>query len=109
MSQISLNKILLNVEKMDSLSGILNYSSIENHTHEERSYWCKCSANDFENNRYSNNASVNMINKLPIKGNDFRLKQLFQNLIQNALKYNDKEHIIMRSQVPKRIKNIYFK
>jgi hypothetical protein len=32
----SLNKILLNVEKMDSLiAGILN-SSIENHTHEER-------------------------------------------------------------------------
>jgi signal transduction histidine kinase len=37
-----------------------------------------------------------------LKGNDFRLKQLFQNLIQNALKYNDKEHIKLRSQVPKR-------
>jgi light-regulated signal transduction histidine kinase (bacteriophytochrome) len=40
--------------------------------------------------------NINITNKLPVlRGNDFRLKQLFQNLIQNALKYNDKEHIII--------------
>lgn len=94
----SLNRILLNVEKMDSLiKGILNYSSIENHTHEERIIDVNVVLNDFlKTIDIPKNASVKVINKLPIlKGNDFRLKQLFQNLIQNALKYNDKEHIII--------------
>ena len=94
----SLNRILLNVEKMDSLiKGILNYSSIENHTHEERIIDVNVVLNDFlKTIDIPKNASVKVINRLPIlKGNDFRLKQLFQNLIQNALKYNDKEHIII--------------
>ena len=92
----SLNRILLNVEKMDSLiKGILNYSSIENQTHEERIIDVNVVLNDFlKTVDIPKNASVKVITKLPtLKGNDFRLKQLFQNLIQNALKYNDKEFI----------------
>jgi light-regulated signal transduction histidine kinase (bacteriophytochrome) len=94
----SLNKILLNVEKMDSLiAGILNYSSIENHTHEERVIDVNLVVQDFlKTIEVPDNANINITNKLPVlRGNDFRLKQLFQNLIQNALKYNDKEHIII--------------
>jgi light-regulated signal transduction histidine kinase (bacteriophytochrome) len=92
----SLNRILLNVEKMDSLiTGILNYSSIENHTHEERVIDLNLVVRDFLNTiEVPDNANVIITNVLPVlRGNDFRLKQLFQNLIQNALKYNDKEHI----------------
>ena len=94
----SLNRILLNVEKMDSLiAGILNYSSIENHTHEERVIDVNLVVQDFlKTIEVPDNANINITNKLPVlRGNDFRLKQLFQNLIQNALKYNDKEHIII--------------
>ncbi|MFE3847225.1 ATP-binding protein [Flavobacterium sp. LB3P45] len=37
---------------------------------------------------------ITVNNQLPkVFGNDFRYKQLFQNLIQNAIKYNDKEKI----------------
>lgn len=92
----SLNRILLNVEKMDSLiTGILNYSSIENHTHEERIIDVNLVIQDFlKTIEVPDNANINITNELPVLiGNDFRLKQLFQNLIQNALKYNDKEHI----------------
>lgn len=92
----SLNRILLNVEKMDSLiKGILNYSSIENHTHEERIIDVNLVVQDFlKTIEIPNNANISITNDLPVlMGNDFRLKQLFQNLIQNALKYNDKEHI----------------
>ncbi|CAH0334519.1 Adaptive-response sensory-kinase SasA [Flavobacterium sp. CECT 9288] len=92
----SLNRILLNVEKMDSLiKGILNYSSIENHTHEERIIDVNHVVQDFlKTIEIPNNADISITNDLPVlMGNDFRLKQLFQNLIQNALKYNDKEHI----------------
>ncbi len=92
----SLNRILLNVEKMDSLiTGILNYSSIENHTHEERVIDVNLVVQDFlKTIEVPDNANINVTNELPVlMGNDFRLKQLFQNLIQNALKYNDKEHI----------------
>jgi light-regulated signal transduction histidine kinase (bacteriophytochrome) len=92
----SLNRILSNVEKMDSLiKGVLNYSSIENHMHEERFIDLNVLVHDcLKTIEISNNVSVKVINELPtLKGNDYRLKQLFQNLIQNALKYNDKEYV----------------
>ena len=39
-----------------------------------------------------NHIKVNITTSLPtVKGNKFRLQQLFQNLISNAVKYNDKE------------------
>ncbi|ELV7526131.1 GHKL domain-containing protein, partial [Flavobacterium psychrophilum] len=39
-----------------------------------------------------NHIEIILKNKMPkIVGNDITLKQLFQNLIQNAIKYNDKE------------------
>jgi signal transduction histidine kinase len=85
---------------------ILNYSSIENHPWNDV-YWCKCSADFLKTIDIPEKTNVKVIINFQLKGNDFRLKQLFQNLIQNALKYNDKEHIKLRSQ-KKRIKNIYF-
>jgi light-regulated signal transduction histidine kinase (bacteriophytochrome) len=64
----SLNKILLNVEKMDSLiAGILNYSSIENHTHEERVIDVNLVVQDFlKTIEVPDNANINITNKLPV-------------------------------------------
>ena len=90
----SLNKILLNVEKMDSLiKGILNYSSIESQMYEERSVDLNKVVRDcLKSMDLPKNTTVKILNELPtIKGDLFRLKQLFQNIIQNAIKYNDKE------------------
>lgn len=92
----SLNKILLNVEKMDSLiTGILNYSSIEDQMQEERSVDLNKVVRDcLQSIDMPKNASVKISNVLPtVNGDLFRLNQLFQNIIQNALKYNDKSYI----------------
>lgn len=90
----SLNKILLNVEKMDLLiKGILNYSSVESQTQDDRSIDLNVMVNDIlKTIDIPPNFSISVQDTLPrFFGNDFRLKQLFQNLIQNAIKYNDKE------------------
>jgi hypothetical protein len=56
--------------------GILNYSS-ENHTHEERVIDVNLVVQDFlKTIEVPDNANINITNKLPVLGNDFR--QLFQ-------------------------------
>ncbi|MCG9791624.1 sensor histidine kinase [Flavobacterium algicola] len=92
----SLNLILSNVEKMDLLiKGILNYSSIESQNSEDRIIDLNVLVNDILNTiEIPENTKVTFGNELPkILGNDFRFKQLFQNLIQNGIKYNDKEEV----------------
>lgn len=90
----SMNLILSNVEKMDLLiKGILNYSSIQNQPAESRTIDLDHLTTElFKTIEVPNNFKIVIATKLPrILGNDFRYKQLFQNLIENALKYNDKE------------------
>lgn len=90
----SLNRILLNVEKMDLLiKGILNYSSIENQTNDDRVIDLNVIVNDvIKGIDIPAHFTVSVHPQLPkLHANDFRIKQLFQNLIFNALKYNDKE------------------
>jgi hypothetical protein len=66
MRPISLNKILLNVEKMDSLiAGILNYSS-ENHTHEERVIDVNLVVQDFLKTIEVPDNANKVTNKLPV-------------------------------------------
>lgn len=94
----SLNLILSNVEKMDLLiKGILNYSSVESQLDEERLIDLNVLIQDVLNIiEVPDHVVITVRNKLPkIVGNDFRFKQLFQNLIQNAIKYNDKEKVIV--------------
>ncbi|CAM2822805.1 sensor histidine kinase [Flavobacterium frigoris] len=94
----SLNLILSNVEKMDLLiKGILNYSSVESQPGDERLIDLNVLIQDVLNIiEVPDHVAVTVKNKLPkIVGNDFRFKQLFQNLIQNAIKYNDKEKVIV--------------
>lgn len=87
--------ILAKIDKMDALiNGILKYSSIDkiNNTRE------KINLNTLvyeivENIYIPNNIKIVINTKLPCIaiGDKFRFKQLFQNLISNAIKYNDKE------------------
>lgn len=94
----SLKLILYNVEKMDLLiKGILDYSSIEKQETDNRIIDLNNLVNEILRSIYMPaHADVTMTNQLPkVLGNDFRFKQLFQNLIQNAIKYNDKENILI--------------
>lgn len=91
----SLNRILFNVEKMDLLiKGILNYSSIESQSHDSRAIDLNVMIKDIlKTIPIPENVVITIDTILPkIWGNDFRLKQLFQNLIENAIRYNDKEN-----------------
>jgi signal transduction histidine kinase len=93
-SRKSLDLILFNVEKMDLLiNGILNYSSIEKQESETRCLDINILLDEIKQ-------SINVPKHIEIKSNDnlpkvfgnhFRFRQLFQNLIQNAINYNDKE------------------
>ncbi|CAH8283629.1 phospho-acceptor domain-containing protein [Mariniflexile fucanivorans] len=90
----SLNLIRGNVEKMDNLiSGILNYSTIN----KNQTTTYDLDLNEIINDilisvKIPEHIKVNLPSSLPIiKGDKFRVKQLFQNLIDNAIKYNNKE------------------
>lgn len=90
--QKTLNLIRDNVEKMDTLiNGILEYSTIGKNQIE---------VYDVDLNNLIDNIlniievpehiSITKTNLPTIQGDKYRLQQLFQNLIGNAIKYNDK-------------------
>lgn len=88
----SLGLIRNNVEKMDTLiNGILEYSTIgKNKIDVYDVDLSKLVESIIESLKIPEHFSVN-INQLPtIKGDKYRLQQLFQNLISNAISYNDK-------------------
>lgn len=92
----SLNLILSNVEKMDLLiKGILDYSAIEKQNDDDRIIDLNILVDEIlRTNSVQSHVDIQIKNELPkIFGNDFRFKQLFQNLIQNGIKYNNKENI----------------
>lgn len=92
----SLKLILSNVEKMDFLiKGILDYSAIEKQRDDDRLIDLNVLVDEIlRTMSVPSNVSVTMNNVLPkVQGNDFRFKQMFQNLIQNAIKYNDKANV----------------
>jgi len=89
----SLDLILSNVEKMDLLiKGILDYSTIDKQEIDDRWIDINQSIDDITRTiSVPKNLEIVVKNPMPtLFGNDFRFKQLFQNLIQNAIKYNDK-------------------
>lgn len=90
----SLDLILSNVEKMDLLiKGILDYSTIDKYEINDRMIDLNFLVEEISRTIHIP-SQIELIfkNQMPIVfGNDFRFKQLFQNLIQNAIKYNDKE------------------
>lgn len=90
----SLNLVLENVEKMDLLiKGILDYSTIDKLEAEDRQINLNLMIDEvIRTILIPNNIEIKIQENLPdLYGNAWRFKQVFQNLIQNAIKYNDKE------------------
>lgn len=93
-SKVYLDLILKNVEKMDALiSGILNYSTIDKaelDRYEVDTHYLVTELSEIL--FVPKNVTLDIKNNLPvIIGDKFRLQQLFQNLIQNAIKSVEKE------------------
>jgi len=89
----NLDLILEHVEHMhDLIQGILEYSAIDKV--EDEAYAInlnKLVARLIETMHIPAHIEVSILNQLPlVYGNSFRFQQLFQNLIQNAIRYNDK-------------------
>lgn len=89
----TLDLIRTNVEKMDTLiSGILEYSTIGKDQIEIYDVELnKLLENILNTINIPNHITITKENLPTIKGDKHRLQQLFQNLICNAIKYNDKE------------------
>lgn len=90
----SLNSVLYNAEKMDILiKGILEYSSIDKIESEDRIIDFNILCDETVRTLFvPNNITVKIQEHLPkVYGNSSRFKQVFQNLIQNAINYSDKE------------------
>jgi len=89
----SLNLVLSNVEKMDLLiKGILDYLTIDKLEAVERQINFNFLIDDsLRVIEVPKNIQISVQKNLPIMhGNAWRFKQVFRNLIQNAIKYNDK-------------------
>lgn len=87
-SKMHLDLILKNLEKMDALiCGILNYSTIDKAELDSYAVDTHYLVSELREVLFiPKNISLNIKNNLPvINGDKFRLKQLFQNLIENAI------------------------
>ncbi len=90
----SLNMLLKKVDKMDHLiSGILKYSSIDKVDHPKQNIALRDIVTDIiDVIHIPDHIAIKIITELPVMvGDKFSLQQLFQNLLNNAIKYNDKE------------------
>lgn len=91
----NLRMIRNNVQRMEALiNGILEYSTIDKSEIEKYDVDLNFLVSDLVKSMYvPAHIQINIKNRLPVlKGDNLRFRQLFQNLIGNAIKYNDKEH-----------------
>lgn len=94
-SVVPLNEVLFNVERLDFLvKGILDYSTIDSQKSENQSVNLNSLIQDvLKLILIPKNTSIKVQDNLPIlTGNIWKFSQLFQNLIQNAIKYNNKKN-----------------
>lgn len=93
-----LNLALFNVEKMDNLiKGILDYSTVDRLESEDSKIDINLILEEVKQTLLiPNTITLNIQDNLPhLYGNAWRFKQIFQNLIQNAIKYSDKNEGII--------------
>ncbi|WP_435262822.1 ATP-binding protein [Tenacibaculum sp. nBUS_03] len=91
---VNFNSLLKKIDKMDHLiNGILKYSSIDKIDKTNQKVDLQKTVTDIVETIFvPEHISIQIKNTLPtIYGDKFRLQQLFQNLISNAIKYNDKK------------------
>lgn len=94
--------LLTKMEKMDNLiNGILEYSSIDKVDHLYQSVDLNKLVQDIVKILHvPDNFEVKVLNRLPvIQTNKFKIQQLFQNLISNGIKYNNKENGLIEIDV----------
>lgn len=99
------------VEKMDHLiEGILTYAKIDKiNVTQEKVNIDEIIQNIINIIHIPENATVQIKNQLPIvKGDRFRMQQLFQNLISNALNHNDKEQTLVEIDCKETNQNFIF-
>jgi PAS domain S-box-containing protein len=85
----------ITLEKMESLiSDVLKFSSLDSKVDEEHEVDLDVLVKEVIHMLYiPNKITINVKNTLPkIKGDKVKFQQLFQNLIGNAIKFNDKEN-----------------
>ena len=90
------------LEKMELLiSDILDYSSINTDANDLQDVDLNEVIKNLKTIVFNpNNISIKILSKLPmVKGENIKLQQLFQNLISNAIKFNDKEKGIIEIDV----------
>ncbi len=93
-AQKSFDMLLKKVDKMDHLiNGILKYASVDRVEHKVQDIDLNDIVRDIiDIIHVPGHIQISIETELPIICcNKFRLQQLFQNLLNNALKYNDKE------------------
>ncbi|MBQ4802792.1 PAS domain S-box protein [Aquimarina sp. MMG015] len=94
----SFNALLNKIEKMDHMiDGILSYSSIDRNEKAGKEVSLDKVVSDILEMIYvPETFRINIHDTLPTMiGDRFRFQQLFQNIISNAIKYNDKEKGIL--------------
>ncbi|WP_292248054.1 HAMP domain-containing sensor histidine kinase, partial [Mesonia sp.] len=94
--------ILKNLEKMDALiSGILNYSTLEENQLEREKVDINLLLQEIITSIYvPENIQINIDNHYPtILGDKIRIQQLFQNILQNAVKSIEKPNGIINVEV----------
>jgi light-regulated signal transduction histidine kinase (bacteriophytochrome) len=97
----TLHLIRTNVEKMDTLiSGILEYSTIGKNQIDVYDVDAdKLVQEILKSIQIPEHISITKTKLPTIKGDKYRLQQLFQNLIGNAIKYNDKDQGVIKIDV----------
>ncbi|QXP58800.1 ATP-binding protein [Olleya sp. HaHaR_3_96] len=93
-----LEQVLFNVEKMDFLiKGIFDYSTIDKLESEDSHINFNTIIREvIDALLVPNNTTIVVQDNLPsMTGNIWKFKQVFQNLIQNAIKYSDKDNSVI--------------
>lgn len=98
------------VVQMDMLiNGILNYSLQMERERERKKVNLEALVKRIIMVNSSDKCTINTKNKLPnVHFNESQLLQVFQNLIQNAIKHNDKDHVSIVIDVKENYKNYVF-